>query len=266
MVKLGIAQMHPQVGEMEKNLKHLEEILREASSQQVDVLVLPELANSGYAFESKDEATQCAEDIPSGPFSKKLIDWSTKKKLVVAGICELSENKLYNSAGIFGNGNHIGTYRKIHLFNKEKKWFNAGEEEPPVIVHEGHRFGIMVCWDWAFPEVARILSLKGAQVILHPANLVLAYCQDAMRTRSIENGIFTATANRVGLERKLEFSGKSQVTDNRSKVLLFLPENEVMVGTVDMKLQEADEKNLTKRNHLLQDRKPELYKMLTESS
>ncbi|MHA2425402.1 MAG: nitrilase-related carbon-nitrogen hydrolase [Candidatus Thorarchaeota archaeon] len=266
MVRIGIAQMHPQVGEMKKNLKHLDEILHEASSKDIQVLVLPELANSGYAFESKDEASQCAEEIPGGPYSQKLMEWSTDHRLVVAGICEDFDSKLYNSAGVFANGKHIGTYRKIHLFNKEKKWFNAGEEEPLVVLHEGHRYGVMVCWDWAFPEVARILALKGAQVILHPANLVLTYCQDAMRTRSIENGVFTATANRIGLERKLAFSGKSQVTNNRSKILLTLPEDKVMVDSVEIQLGEADEKHLTKRNHLIKDRRPELYMKLIESS
>ena len=87
-----------------------------------------------------------------------------------------------------------------------------------------------------------------------------------MRTRSIENGVFTATANRIGLERKLAFSGKSQVTDNRSKVRLSLSEDEIMVDSVEIKLREADEKNLTKRNHLLKDRRPELYNRLIESS
>ncbi len=258
--------MHPQVGEVDKNLKHLEEILKKATALEVDVLVLPELANSGYAFESEEEVNLCAEEIPDGPYSKSLIKWSTKKRFVVAGICESSGNHTYNSAGIFANGKHVGSYRKIHLFNKEKKWFTAGVEEPPVITHEGNQYGVMVCWDWVFPEVARILALKGTQAILHPANLVLTYCQDAMRTRSIENGVFTATANRVGLERELAFSGKSQITDNRAKVLLSFSEDEVIVGSVDLDLGLADDKNLTKRNHLLKDRKPELYQRLIESS
>jgi predicted amidohydrolase len=266
MVKIGIAQMYPQVGEMEKNLKHLDVILADASSQCIDVLVLPELANSGYVFESKEEAIECSEKIPEGPYSQRLLKWSSKNRLVVSGICETDESLTYNSAGVFSNGEHIGTYRKIHLFNKEKMWFNPGLEEPLVVPHDNHLYGIMVCWDWAFPEVARILALKGAQVILHPANLVLTFCQDAMRTRSIENGVFTATANRIGLERSLGFSGKSQVTDNRSNVLISLPEDKVLIGSVEIEVTKADDKHLTERNHLLKDRKPELYQDLIESS
>lgn len=266
MVRVGIAQMHPQVGDVNKNLKHLGEMLKEATALKVDVLVLPELANSGYAFESEEEVTRCAEEIPDGPYSIKLSEWSNSERLIVAGICEKSGDHIYNSAGIFANGEHVGSYRKIHLFNREKEWFSAGMDEPPVISHLGHQYGIMVCWDWAFPEVARILALKGTQVILHPANLVLAYCQDAMRTRSIENGVFTATANRVGMERNLAFSGKSQITDNRAKVLLSLSEEDVGVGIIEIDPLAADEKNLTKRNHVLEDRKPELYQRLIEGS
>ena len=266
MVRLGIAQIQPLVGEVEKNYEHLERILKEATKKGVDVLVLPELANSGYAFESKEEVTRCVEEIPDGPYSIKLSEWSNSERLIVAGICEKSGNHFYNSAGIFANGEHVGSYRKIHLFNREKEWFSAGKDEPPVISHLGHQYGIMICWDWVFPEVARILALKGAQVILHPANLILAYCQDAMRTRSIENGVFTATANRVGLERKLAFSGKSQITDNRAKVLLSLTVEDVGVGIIEIDPQAADKKNLTNRNHVLKDRKPELYRRLIEGS
>ncbi|MFW9848450.1 MAG: nitrilase-related carbon-nitrogen hydrolase [Candidatus Thorarchaeota archaeon] len=266
MVKLGIAQMHPEVGELKPNLRHLSEILDEAINQEAEILVLPELANSGYAFESKEEALRCSEKIPNGPFSKLLINWSKENRMVVAGICENSDDVLYNSAGIFVNGNHVGTYRKIHLFNKEKNWFYAGTEEPPVIIHNGNKYGIMICWDWVFPEVARILALKSAQVILHPANLVLTYCQDAMRTRSIENGVFTATANRVGLERNLKFSGRSQVVSNRSEVLLSMSETEVGVRTIEIEPTMADDKYLTEKNHLLNDRVPSVYKLITERS
>ncbi len=266
MVKLGIAQMHPEVGELKQNLRHLNEILNEATNQEAEILVLPELANSGYAFESKEETRRCAESIPNGPFSRLLLKWSKENRMVVAGICEISDDVLYNSAGIFVNGNYVGTYRKIHLFNKEKTWFYAGTEEPPVIVHNGNKYGIMICWDWAFPEVARILALKGAQVILHPANLVLTYCQDAMRTRSIENGVFTATANRIGIERNLKFSGKSQVVSNRSDVLLSMSETQVGVRTIKIEPSMADDKYLTEMNHLLNDRVPSVYTRITEES
>ena len=207
---------------------------------------------------------ESAELIPTGDYSKQLMRWSKKGRMVVAGINERFNDQHFNSAGIFAEGYLLGTYRKVHLFNKEKKWFSPGPIEPPVVEFNGYGFGVMLCWDWAFPEMARILALKGAQMILHPANLVLEYCQSVMKTRSLENGVFTATANRIGKERKLAFSGKSQITNNKGKILLSIPDGETGVHYVDVNLPIADNKKLTKRNHLLDDRRPEIYRRLIE--
>jgi predicted amidohydrolase len=258
--------MEPAIGNLDANLEQLKVFLEEASEKEIDVLVLPELANSGYVFESLEEARNLSEVIPAGPYSKVLLDWSAKGRLVVAGICERNEEGLYNSAAAFANGNHLVTYRKIHLFSNEFDWFQQGREEPPVIEHKGTRFGLMICFDWVFPEMARILALKGAQMILHPANLVLPYCQDAMITRSIENRIFTATANRVGTERNLTFSGLSQITSPKGEVLLRMGTTDTGINWVDLDSTVADDKKLTKRNDVLLDRKPGLYHRITEGA
>ncbi|MFW9933578.1 MAG: nitrilase-related carbon-nitrogen hydrolase [Candidatus Thorarchaeota archaeon] len=262
MTRLGIGQMEPKIGALEENLETVRDILNDADKKEVEVLVLPELANSGYVFESKEEVLACAETIPLGPFSKELLAWSKNQRLVVSGICEYDGSSLYNSAGIFGNGNHLATYRKAHLFNDEKDWFIPGNDEPPVVLFQDSYFGVMICWDWIFPEMARILALKGAQVILHPSNLVLEFCQTAMKTRSLENGVFSATANRVGSERGLEFSGNSQIVDTKGRILLRIPNGSIGVEYVDIDLSEANDKTLTPRNHRLSDRRPELYKRL----
>ena len=266
MLRFGIGQFAPRLLDSEFNLLQVQALLDEATNAEVDVLVLPELANSGYAFQSREETKRCSEKIPSGKFCEILRDWSKDDRLIVSGICEDSEEGLFNSAVAFANGKHVATYRKIHLFNLEKELFQPGQEIPPVLDFKGFQFGIMVCWDWAFPEMTRILTINGAQVILHPSNLVLSYCQSAMRTRSIENGIFTVTANRIGKERSLRFSGKSQVTDTKGELLLRLSGTETGVRSVELDPSLADNKMLTERNHLLDDRRPEFYKSLTEHS
>ena len=240
-------------------------MLKEAKENQVDVLVLPELCNSGYVFENLEEAQSTAEEIPSGKFSKELLSWSRKDRMVVAGICEQTPEGLYNSAAVFAQGAHRSTYRKIHLFLNERDWFIEGKEEPPVIEFMSAKFGVMICFDWAFPEVARVLALKGAQVILHPANLVLPYCQHAMVTRSIENSVFTATANRIGIERGVEFSGNSQITNTTGTRMVTLSGEDVGIVYIDIDPQEADNKMITKRNHVIHDRRPEVYTRLTKS-
>lgn len=263
-VRLTVGQMEPVIGDIKTNMTAMVDILDDATHSNVDVLVLPELLNSGYMFESKEEAYSLSEEIPEGKFSRKLLSWSKQGGLVVAGLCERVNGQLYNSAAVFGDGRHLTTYRKIQLFNKEKEWFVPGNEEPPVIEHKGHRYGVMVCFDWAFPEVSRILALKGAQIILHPANLVLLFCPNAMITRSIENRLFTATAGRIGEERSTHFIGGSQITTPKGEVLFRMEKNEKGLRWAEINPRLADDKTLTKRNDVLGDRRPELYGKLTE--
>ncbi|MFW9806849.1 MAG: nitrilase-related carbon-nitrogen hydrolase [Candidatus Thorarchaeota archaeon] len=264
-MRIAVGQLEPKLVDAQENLTRLREILKQADDKHVEVLVLPELCNSGYVFKSLEEATSVSERIPSGDFSEELVKWTKSDRLVVAGLCEQTSQGLYNSAAVFAQGNHLATYRKIHLFLNEKDWFKPGDEEPPVVEFNGAKFGVMICFDWAFPEVARILTLKGAQVILHPANLVLPYCQSAMVTRSIENSVFTATANRIGIEREIGFSGNSQITSTNGTRLVTLPSNEVGIACVDIDPINADDKMISKRNHIIHDRRPELYSRLVKS-
>jgi predicted amidohydrolase len=263
-IRLAVGQMDPMIGDTKGNMKKMQEILVSASDNNVDVLVLPELINSGYVFDSQDEANSLSEQIPDGDFSNALLKWSESGGLVAAGLCEMYDGNLYNSAAVFGNGMHLTTYRKIQLFNREKEWFLPGNEEPPVIVHNGFHFGVMVCFDWVFPEISRILALKGAQVILHPANLVLPFCPDAMITRSIENRVFTATSGRTGEERDVRFIGGSQITTPKGELLSRMDEGHSGLLWADIELAEADNKSLTKRNNLFTDRRPELYSRITD--
>ncbi len=263
-IRLAVGQMAPTIGETEANLGKMNEILASASDNEVDVLVLPELTNSGYVFNSQDEVDSLSEEIPDGEFSEVLKGWSESGGLVVAGLCERQDGKHYNSAAVFGNGKHVYTYRKIQLFSREKEWFLPGNEEPPVIEYNGHHYGVMVCFDWAFPEISRILALKGAQVILHPANLVLPFCPDAMITRSIENRVFTATSGRTGEEREVCFIGGSQITTPIGEVLCRMKAEHNGLLWADVDLSEADNKTITKQNDVLTDRRPDLYKRITD--
>ncbi len=258
--------MEPIIGDLKGNLSKMSALLKTATKQEVDVIVLPELLSSGYVFKSKEEAESLAEEIPTGPFSKALKKWSINGGMVVAGLCEKTPDAIYNSAAIFSKGEHITTYRKIHLFDEEKVWFSEGDKEPPVVSHNEFRFGVIICYDWAFPELSRVLALNGAQVILHPANLILKslYCSKAMITRSIENRVFTATASRTGTERDLKFLGASQITDPRGHVLLSMDDTETGVSWVDINPGVADNKTLTDRNDVLEDRKPNLYRRIID--
>jgi predicted amidohydrolase len=122
---------------------------------------------------------------------------------------------------------------------------------------------MMICFDWLFPESARSLALKGAQLIAHPANLVLPYCPDALVTRCLENHVFTATAGRVGSEQRggvsLRFIGSSEIVDQNGNVLLRLSQTEQQIASADIDLFQASNKRINERNDVLADRRPDQY-------
>jgi len=122
---------------------------------------------------------------------------------------------------------------------------------------------MMVCFDWFFPESARMLALKGAQVICHPSNLVLPYCQTAMVTRCLENRVFAVTCNRTGTENRggkvLHYTGASQVVDTAGNLLSRAGENEEVAVVVDIDPAKAQDKQLNLHNNLFGDRRPSFY-------
>ncbi len=261
-MKVGIFQFSPEWGEVEKNLEKIERQLRQCP--EVDLWILPELCTTGYQFLSKKEVERFAEIFPGGRTADKLQELTKAiKNTVVLGVVEKEDGKVYNSAAIFDEGKCLGTYRKIHLFYKEKLYFAPGENPPKVFNVNGVNIGVMICFDWIFPETARTLSLQGAELIAHPANLVLPYCQNAMITRSIENRVFTATANRVGSElredEQLTFTGKSQITNPFGERVGHLNDNEENTLIVDLDTNQAKNKQITKMNNLFDDRKSSLY-------
>jgi predicted amidohydrolase len=126
------------------------------------------------------------------------------------------------------------------------------------------RIGIMVCFDWFFPEAARSLALAGAEIICHPANLVLPYCPDAMVTRCLENRVFAITANRTGSEmrggkKRLIYIGRSEVVDPGGRILFRAPRNREALRILEIDPREARDKALNRYNHLLRDRRADLY-------
>jgi len=259
MLKIGVAQADFTLADRSANLEIIRSLLAEAAELDVDVLVLPELANSGYNFESLAQAESAAEVADEGPVCRLLRDWSADGRLVVSGLCERAGKVLYNSAVVYAAGKLETVYRKAHLFANESSFFRPGTQKPPVVQFHGQQFGVMICFDWFFPEFARSLALRGVQIILHPANLVLPYCQKAMITRSIENRVFTATANRTGDERGLAFSGLSQITSPTGELLAQAGGEFSGVVWAEVDLNQADNKWVTKQNHLFNDRRPELY-------
>ena len=261
MLRIGFYQFRPWFGQVKKNLDKVVQALQYVSA---DLVVLPELPFTGYYFKDRREVTALAEAVSGSATVTRLVDLCKERNFyLVTGFAEKDKEKYFNSALLLGPEGVIHTYRKIHLFNEEKVWFDPGDK--PLQIHKvrGVNLGVMVCFDWIFPEVVRSLALLGADIICHPSNLVLSYCQDAMVTRCLENNVFAVTANRFGADKRsqgtLRFTGKSQITAPRGKVLFrALSQREVLhVEAIDPSL--ARDKSITARNDLLHDRRPDFY-------
>ena len=266
-MKIGIYQNHPEFGEKEKNM---ELAIKELSSVDCDLMVLPELAFTGYQFVSKEETASFAEEIPSGPTCQAMIELAKAKDMfLVFGLAEKANDKIYNSAAVVGPEGFIGNYRKSHLFFEEKLFFEPGDTGFNVFDIGSTRIGIMVCFDWWFPEATRSLALKGADIICHCSNLVLLTCQKAMLTRSLENGVFSATANRIGVEERggkdpLTFTGQSQIVNNRGELLASLDADKPGISIIEITPEDARDKGIDAMNDRFEDRRPELYGALFE--
>jgi len=178
---------------------------------------------------------------------------------IVAGTAEKSGNYLYNSAVVVGPRGYIGKYRKIHLFYREKVFFEPGDLGFKVFDIGFAKVGVMICFDWFFPESARTLALKGAEIIAHPANLVMPYAPRAMPIRALENRVYTITADRVGEERGLKFIGKSLIASPKAEVLSIASETEEEIGVVEIDLNLARNKRLNDMNDIFKDRREEYY-------
>jgi len=261
-IRVGFYQFYPRFGEIDVNLK---KVLNALDGLEADIVVLPELAFTGYYFESREETASLAEDPENSPTLASLTELCREKDFhLVTGFAEKDRNKVYNSALLIGPEGLLHTYRKLHLFNTEKDCFDPGNLPLSVIDVRGVKVGMMVCFDWVFPEVARTLALQGAELLCHPSNLVLPYCQQAMTTRCLENRVFAVTANRIGTEKRpqgeLTFTGQSQITAPDGSILHRAKPDEEVVYTMDIDIEKARDKKLTAKNHLFQDRRPEFYK------
>jgi predicted amidohydrolase len=258
----GFFQFSPVFGDVQRNL---ETLLKAIQSFEGHLLVFPELALSGYQFLSKEEVQEMAEDIPSGPAIKALEDAVRGRDLhVVVGLAERDHGRLYNSAVLIGPKGYIGTYRKTHLFFEETLWFAPGDTGFLVWDIGRAQVGILVCFDWFFPEAARSLAIKGADILCHPSNLVLPYCPDAMVTRCLENRVFAITANRVGREQRgeksaLQFIGMSEIVGPNGKILCRSSQKNEELRLCEIDIAEARNKRINSYNDLLKDRQPQWY-------
>jgi predicted amidohydrolase len=267
-MRVGLYQNHPVFGAVDQNV---EEVFEALTPIRAELVVLPELFATGYQFVSRQEVKALAEEVPFGKTCKRLMGLARETGMtLVFGIAERHGSQVFNSAAVVSGHGFVGGYRKTHLFAEEKKWFDPGDTGFQVFDVGQVKIGVMICFDWWFPESARVLALKGADIICHPANLVLPQCQRVMPAHSLLNSVFTVTANRVGTEERggkppLQFTGKSQIVDPRGEVLANLDGEDTGALLTDIDPSQARDKAITAQDDRFMDRRPKYYGALIES-
>ncbi|CAA19069.1 mitochondrial omega-amidase [Schizosaccharomyces pombe] len=265
---IACVQMAPKVCDVKHNLQKMSSYVHEVmeSNPSTNLILFPELITSGY--ECGNTFTQIAEIAGEGPSFKTMSNLAAKYHVnIIYGFPEKEEkqsNIIYNSCiYITENGNLGGVYRKVHLFDTERKHFKKGSDFPIFETSFG-KLGVMICWDTAFPEVARIHALNGADLLVVATNWENPYSDDwdlVTKARAFENCIPLVAANRVGTDEKLSFFGHSKIIGPTGKVIKALDEEKegVISYTVDL----DDAKPLRKNYYtFFEDRMPDLYKRL----
>ncbi|MYW65947.1 carbon-nitrogen hydrolase [Streptomyces sp. SID8379] len=271
MTTVACAQLALGVGDVAENLAAAEEAVEAAARAGARVVVLPELANSGYVFASVAEARALAEPL-DGP---TVTAWSAAARrhgvTLVAGLAELdTDGQVRNSAVVIDPAGGLrAVYRKAHLFGTEKDFFVPGDERPPAVDIAGvGRIGVMVCYDLEFPEWVRRAALAGTELLCAPVNWPRFPRPEGERPAEVSkaqaaasfNRMYVAVADRAGDERGVSWTGGSVIVDPDGFPLAGRTPTEgpaLLLASCD--LAQARDKSLGEHNDVFGDRRPELY-------
>jgi predicted amidohydrolase len=267
-IQVAVVQATPVWNNGPANIHLLNELLQPI---QADIIVLPELFLTGYSFLNSEEAFAAAEEAAT--VAGYLQHFANEKQaIIVMGFAEKQDTAVYNSAIIVSPGSSYKIYRKTHLFYKEKHAFCEGDTGFITVKHPAKdcHIGVMICYDWRFPESARTLALQGADIICVPANLVTAVWETGMKARALENNVYVAVANRCGTEERvladgssqqLHFNGKSAVYDIDGTVIVQAGAGETTTLYTTVDIARSRNKNFNELNHIFTDRRPGFYRI-----
>ena len=257
-MKVAQIQFAPRLGDCECNQNLIQRYFD--SIDNVDLIVLPELSNSGYEFKTYEYAMEVANQTANANFVSFLIENAKQKNChIISGYLEKDGDLLYNSSVIVSPNGEVGNFRKMHLFMNEKNIFTPGNLGLPVFNIGDIRVGMVICFDYLFPEIWRILALKQANIVVHPSNLLTQNAYIAVPGQALMNGYFVITSNRIGTEDDLTFCGKSFIVNPRGKVISSMGETEDGIKITEFNPLESRDKMITSGNHIINDRRPDQY-------
>ncbi|MDP4199960.1 MAG: nitrilase-related carbon-nitrogen hydrolase [Bacteroidota bacterium] len=269
-MRIACCQFAPQYRQIGRNLDTIREMVRNTDA---DLCIFPELATTGYFFRESAEIESLAEPVDGSSIGTLQAVAREENKAIITGFLEAANAVYYNSAvAIDAEGNLCGHYRKIHLFYYETRIFKRGDLGFPVFdlrTRSGNaRVGIMICYDWRFPEAARELAVQGAELIAVPSNIVTTtgMLHVTLQTRAFENKVILAFADRVGFElggeETLTYRGESAIINYSGEILS--QASAVLDETIiaEVSLDPTRNKRINQFNDIMSDRMVSLYPSL----
>jgi predicted amidohydrolase len=261
-MNISCVEFAPEYRDIQNNMDRIRGFVQKSAG---DIVIFPELAQTGYFFTSKEEVEPLAQTI-DGTIARSLSAFALEEnKAIISGFLEEAGGKFYNSALAFdANGNLVGHYRKVHLFYYETQIFTQGDLGFPVFSIETRSgiasVGMLICYDWRFPEAARVLALNGAELIVMPSNIVTTtgMLLTTLQTRAFENKVTLAFADRIGSETNegetLHFRGESTIIDMNGQLLATASEQGEEIITAEVDLLKTRQKRINPFNDIFSDR------------
>lgn len=270
-IVVACLQFEPVIGELEANRDKGVALIEEAADLGAGLLVLPELSDSGYVFETREEAYDLAAPATESPAVSAWTEIAAKRGLhIIGGFCEREGQSLYNSAAIVGPDGLIGVYRKNHLWGEENLFFERGDLGFPVFSTRIGRISALICYDGWFPEAWRLCALQGADIVCVPTNWVpmpsqpndmVAMSNILCMSAAHSNSFFVAAACRTGVERGQPFIGQSLIVNHEGWPIAGpAGKSETRILLARCNLADARRKrSLNDFNQLLRDRREDVY-------
>jgi predicted amidohydrolase len=283
--RVAAVSMNGFLGEPDRVLSSIDAWCERAAAQNADLVLFPELVIHGHCTPNTWEL---AERIPDGPSVARLVDIARRHRIMLcAGMSEKENDIVYNTQVVVGPAGYLGKQRKLHL-SRDEVFFYKGGREMPVFDIGPCKVGIVICYDNQFPEIARVLALRGAEVILMPhagrfklwddtpASEAAArrYSHNFLKKyalRSRENACFAVLTDQVGRAGYVEMWPRDSENQphHAGAALIWGPDGELIastqeeriveemiVATLDAKLM-AEQRALA--NFMLRTRRPELF-------
>lgn len=267
-IRIACAQIPLSIGDTAGNRTAGKFAIEEAVRDGAQIVVLPELASSGYVFADRNELSTLAE-TRDGP---AIAQWANLAEAfgitIVAGFPEAAGDAIYNSAAVVDPTGLRGVYRKAHLWDSENAVFDRGDDLPLVVDTEHGRIGVMICYDIEFPEWVRAVALSGADLLCAPVNWPLLPRPDGERPTEMVRALAGAGMNRmpiavcdrIGTERDQDWIGASVIIDADGYPLAMAEFGKAEVVTADVDLAESRVKRINAHNDVHGDRRVDLYR------